>query len=149
MNKSKVALLSLSIVTALIMTGCGMGYMVSTYGAFSDAKWSDIDYDGETYRIFDRKDLSKVMVTASLGSAALNGAARGATFGGVNIDDDQPRYTKATLAYLAKDRSSQSCKVLDGKLLVTPQWEFVYLCVDNSKTVSNTNAQSLIPVIAK
>jgi hypothetical protein len=89
------------------------------------------------------------MITASLGSAALNGAARGATFGGVNIDDDQPRYTKAAIAYLAKDRESQSCKVLEGKLLVTPQWEFVYLCVDNLKSTSSNNAQLLIPVIAK
>jgi len=69
----------------------------------------------------------------ALGDAALHGAARGATFGGVNIDDDQLRYTSATSAYLAKDRPSQACKVLDGKLLVTPQWEFVYLCIDKPK----------------
>ncbi|HEY8034693.1 MAG TPA: hypothetical protein VIF37_03790 [Methylobacter sp.] len=73
------------------------------------------------------------MVTASLGDAFLHGAARGATFGGVNIDDDQSRYSGATSAYLAKDRPSQVCKVLDGKLLMTPQWEFVYLCNEKPK----------------
>jgi hypothetical protein len=126
--------LILSILVSLLMTGCGtMGYMVSTYGAMSDAVWSDFDYQDATYRIFDRKDLSKIMVTASLGDAALHGAARGATFGGVNIDDDQPRYTSATSAYLAKDRPSQVCRVTNGKLLVTPQWEFVYLCTDKPK----------------
>jgi hypothetical protein len=149
MNKSKTALLALSVSAALMSAGCTMGYMASTYGALSDAVWTDIDYEGETYRIFDRKDLSKVMITASLSSAALNGAVRGATFGGVNIDDDQPRYTKAATVYLAKDRIAQTCKILEGKLLVSPQWEFAYLCVDNGKPALSTSAQSLIPVIAK
>lgn len=124
----------LPVLAAAALSGCGsFGYMASTYGAFSSVERSDFDYQDESYRIFDRKDLSKVMITASLGSALLNGAARGATFGGVNIDDDQSRYTSVASAYLAKDRSAQLCKVLDGKLLVTPQWEFVYLCADKPK----------------
>lgn len=114
------------------MTGCGnFGYIIKTYD--STATRSEFDYQDETYRIFDRKDLSKVMITPSLGASALHGAARGATFGGVNIDDNQTLFTNVTTAYLAKDRSTQLCKVLEGKLLITPQWEFVYLCTDKPK----------------
>lgn len=89
------------------------------------------------------------MITPSLGSAALHGAAKGATFGGVNIDNDQDRFHSVATAYLAKDRAAQACKILEGKLLMSPQWEFVYLCVDNLKPVSSTNTQSLTTVIAK
>ena len=125
----------MAVLSASTLSGCGtMGYMMGTYGATSDAVRSDFDYQDSTYRIFDRKDLSKVMITSSLGDAALHGAARGATFGGVNIDDDQTRFSSATSAYLVKDRPMQSCKVLDGKLLMTPQWEFVYLCADKLKS---------------
>lgn len=123
------------LAVALLTTGCGnLGYIIKTYDATTTR--SEFDYQDETYRIFDRKDLSKVMITPSLGSSALNGAARGATFGGVNIDDDQTRFTKVATAYLVKDRATQLCKILEGKLLLTPQWEFIYLCADKPKTLS-------------
>jgi hypothetical protein len=75
------------------------------------------------------KILGKVMIIPSLGSSALHGAARGATFGGVNIDDDKSRFTDVAVAYLAKDRVSQTCKIIEGKLLVTPQWEFIFFAL--------------------
>lgn len=122
-----------ALLIAISTSGCSFGYMLENYGAMTPVIRSDFDYQGETYRIFDRKDLSKVMITPSLGSAALHGAARGATFGGVNIDDDQTLFAQVASAYLIKDRAAQLCKILEGKLLTTPQWEFVYLCTDKTK----------------
>ena len=99
------------IGAVFLLTGCGnLGYIIKTYD--STTTRSDFDYQDETYRIFDRKDLSKVMITPSLGSSALHGAARGATFGGVNIDDNQTRFTNVATAYLVKDRTTQLCKIL-------------------------------------
>jgi hypothetical protein len=95
------------------------------------------------------KILGKVMIIPSLGSSALHGAARGATFGGVNIDDDKSRFTDVAVAYLAKDRVSQTCKIIEGKLLVTPQWEFIYLCVDKLRSPSGAPSSSNNPESAK
>jgi len=125
----KHTLTALLVFVAVTQSACGnLGYIVQTYD--SSTIRSDFDYQGDTYRIFDRKDLSKVMITPSLGSSALNGVARGATLFAVNVDDDKTRFTDVAVAYLAKDRTPQICKILEGKLLVTPQWEFVYLCND-------------------
>lgn len=123
----------LIVITSLAISGCSFGHIIENYGAFSPVVRSDFDYQNESYRMFDRKDLSTIMITASLGSAMTNGAVRDATFGGLNPDDDQTRYSNVASAYLAKDRPDKLCKVIEGKLLVTPQWEFVYLCSDKPK----------------
>ena len=140
MTKITIMQVSVIVVTVLMITGCGnFGYIIKTYD--STASRSEFDYQDETYRIFDRKDLCKVMVTPSLGAAALHGAAKGATFGGVNIDNDQTLYQSVATAYLAKDRTTQACKILEGKLLISPQWEFIYLCIDNLKSTLSSNSK--------
>lgn len=117
---------------ALSSTGCGtLGYIVDTYDSRSVK--GDFEYQDATYRIFDRKDLSKVMVTPSIGSSMGNGFVRGSTLGAVNLHDDITRFTSVASAYLAKDRANQLCKVIDGKMLISPQWEFIYLCADKPK----------------
>ena len=105
-----------------------MGHIASTYGGFSDVVRSDFDYQGEEYRMFDRKDLNMLMITPSIGTAIANGAVRGATMYSVNIDNDEQRFHTVADKYFVKDRPSEVCTVNTGKLLVTPQWEFVYLC---------------------
>lgn len=112
---------------AITQTACGnLGYILKTYDETTIK--SDFDYQGEEYRIFDRKDLNKVMITPSLGSAASSGFVQGATFGIVKPENDERRYHNVAEKYLAKDRPSQLCNVNEGRLLVNPQWEFVYLC---------------------
>jgi len=129
----------LTILTSLILAGCGnLGYIVRTYD--STTVRSDFDYQDETYRIFDRKDLGKVMITPSISSSAGHGFVRGATLGSVNMDDDKTRFTKVATAYLEKDRATQLCNIQKSELLVTPQWEFVYLCKDKPKEASTTGS---------
>lgn len=119
--------LFLFVFITLTQTACGnLGYIIKTYD--STTIRSEFDYQGEEYRIFDRKDLGKVMITPSLGSAASSGFVRGATIGIVNPENDERRYHSVAEKYLTKDRPSEICNVNDGRLLVTPQWEFVYLC---------------------
>jgi hypothetical protein len=113
----------------LVLSGCGkMGYVMDTYGSVDN---TEIDFEGYTYRIFDRKDISKVMITPSIGQAMRGGAIKGATFGGLNIQDDKGRFTNVAKAYLEKERPSELCEVKSGEMVLDPQWEFVYLCNGN------------------
>jgi hypothetical protein len=61
--------------------------------------------------MFDRKDLSDIMVTPSFGDSLKSGAIKGATFGGLNIQDDKGRFTAITLSYLEKERPNEVCDV--------------------------------------
>jgi hypothetical protein len=115
------------ILAALALSGCGnMGYVMKTYNSVDN---TEFDYGGHTYRIFDRKDLSKVMITPSIGQAIRGGAIKGATFGGLNIQDDKGRFTSVATTYLQKERPAETCEIKSGELILDPQWEFVYLCV--------------------
>jgi hypothetical protein len=119
------------ILATLVLSGCGsIGYVMNTYGSVDN---TEIDYEGHTYRIFDRKDISKVMITPSIGQAMRGGAIKGATFGGLNIQDDKGRFTNVATAYLQKDRPSEICEVKSGEMILDPQWEFVYLCTNKPK----------------
>lgn len=119
------------VFIVLTQAGCGnMGYVIKTYG---DVEKTEIGHDGYTYRIFDRKDLSKVMITPSIGQALRGGAIKGATFGGINIQDDKGRFTSVANDYLGKENPAKICDVKSGKMILDPQWEFVYLCTDKPK----------------
>ncbi len=104
-----------------------MGYVIKTYG---DVDKTEYDHDGYTYRIFDRKDISKVMITPSIGQSFRSGAIKGATFGGVNIQDDKGRFTGVANGYLTKENATKLCEVKSGVMILDPQWEFVYICND-------------------
>lgn len=125
------------LMISLIVTGCGnMGYVIKTY---SDVEKTEFDFEDNTYRVFDRKDISKVMITPSIGQSLRGGAIKGATFGGLNIQDDKGRFTSVATAYLKKERPSELCEVKSGEMILDPQWEFVYLC--NSPTPHQEDAK--------
>lgn len=117
----------LLLVLGILMTGCGnLGYVIKTYD--QTCIRSDFEFEDRTYRMFDRKDLHKVMITPSIGTAMAHGAATGATFGGVNIDEHNPVYEKATKEYLKKEFPGEQCEVFNGRMVLDPQWEFEYKC---------------------
>jgi hypothetical protein len=73
------------------------------------------------------------MITPSFGQALRSGAIKGATFGGVNIQDDKGRFASVANDYLSKENPSKLCDVKSGEMILDPQWEFVYLCTDKPK----------------
>lgn len=120
------------IAAALPLCGCGAGvsYIMDEYRgtevkSFAVGSVDDGNYE-DTYRIFDKPDKNKLMITPSLGAAAGIGMARGATFGGVNPEAPKPVYERAALAYLTS--TGRKCRALDTYMLVTPQWEVKYDC---------------------
>ncbi len=128
----KISILAVAISTSTLFGCANMGYVINTYGGMDH---SEIEHEGYTYRIFDRKDLSKVMITPSLGQSIRGGAIKGATFGGVNIQDDKGRFTGVAIDYLNKENPAKLCEVKSGEMILDPQWEFIYLC--NEKTKQN------------
>ena len=77
----KKILISGLCFVSFALNGCsgGTGYLVKNYGVFSDAKISLIDsVDGNQYRIFDKKELSKLVVAPTLDVGMGHAVVRGA-----------------------------------------------------------------------
>jgi len=89
---------------------------------------SELDFQDHTFRMFDRKDLNSIMVTPSFGDSLKSGAIKGATFGGLNIQDDKGRFTAVTLSYLEKELPNEVCNVDKAEILIDPQWVLFYTC---------------------
>lgn len=114
----------LVIVGALLLSGCASyNYALDEYGGIPVVSH---EYQGNTYRVFDKPASSKLMITPSLGSAAGDGFVRGLTFGLVDTEVPQPVYRAAAESYLAS--LGKKCTVDTGQLVVRPQWEFRYQC---------------------
>lgn len=79
----------------------------------------------DTWRIFDKPAEGRLMITPSLGTAAVN-ALKSGPFGIFDTDIPKPYYQQAVEGWLVS--TGRSCNVTDGYLLIRPQWEFKYSC---------------------
>jgi hypothetical protein len=108
----------IAVLVVLFLTGCsGIGYAMEHY---KNVKPQQFAYDGQGFRIFDKPNEGRLMITPTIGAAM----AGGATFGGANTPEI--RYKQASLAYLAS--TGRKCKASDMKLVIQPQWETFYTC---------------------
>ena len=99
--------------------GCGIGYVVSTYGKTPVEK---IDVNDSTYRVFHRADLQKVMVTPTIAKSMASGASM---FG---YDPTKgPGMQMAVEKYLDQ-AGYKDCTITRGKEVTTNQVEFSYQC---------------------
>jgi hypothetical protein len=118
---------ALMVAAALMLGGCASAsYVMSEYGGIDP-----VPFDGGTdiYRVFDKPAANKVMITPSIARAMGAGAASGLTFGAVPISDNvgpKPEYERVAIAYLKS--TGRECRILDGYLVITAQWEFKYDC---------------------
>lgn len=120
------------VLATLMLSGCGaMLYIDETYGPVDRTGFK---YSDQTYQIYDRKDLGKVMIAPSAGASIKSAFVKGQTFYQVDPEDDQTRYTIVAKAYLEKSRPIQLCNITKSQLLASPQWEFVYLCGDKQES---------------
>ncbi|MGE3230370.1 MAG: hypothetical protein AB7J30_13135 [Hyphomicrobium sp.] len=114
----------MAVVGTLALSGCaGLNYIYENYQGTPLAEFQNED---DTFRIFDKPQESRLMITPSLGTTMVSGAVSGATFNAVSTAVPKPVYEKAVLGYLQS--TGRACMVVDGALLVTPQWEFKYRC---------------------
>jgi hypothetical protein len=117
---------ALVTVGALLVGGCaGMSYAVSEYQGISPVPF-DVAGD-DTYRVFDKPASNKLMITPSIGRAMAMGAGRGITLMAADTSVPKPLYERAALGYLASTGRT-NCRIVDGYLVIDPQWEFKYDC---------------------
>ena len=116
-------LFALSILS--LLTGCAsISYITETY---NEAKLVEVAMPDDTYRIFDNPKISKIMVTSSIGSALGQGLGKGLTLGAAETIPPRPKFQAAAEKFLADD-GRKNCKIKDGYLLISPQFEFIYDC---------------------
>lgn len=117
-------LLSL-ILLGFSLAGCaGMSYAMQEY---SGVTIEEVVMPDDTYRIFDKPQQGKMMVTSSIGAAAARGFGEGLLLGAVDNTPPKPLFDAAALAYLRKT-GRNNCRVVESYLLVKPQFEVKYEC---------------------
>jgi hypothetical protein len=121
-----------AIALATVLSGCAnISYIVDNY---SGVPVQEISTRYDTFRVFDKPGENRMMVTASLASAAGQGLVGGLMMNPTLGATPKPVYQEAVEAFLA--RSGRQCLVTDGHLLAEPQWEFRYRC-EGQKLASN------------
>lgn len=124
----------LTAAAVLSLGACsGISYVLENY---KGVEKQEIHVEGDDdYRIFDKPDAGRMMVTSSLSSAAGQGAVKGLFLGAVDASPPKPRFQKAAETFLTST-NRPNCRVTDGYLLVSPQWEFAYTCAQPEKVAS-------------
>ncbi|MDV7145920.1 hypothetical protein R3X27_24860 [Tropicimonas sp. TH_r6] len=119
--------LKAGVVFAVLVavTGCsGLDYAVSNY---SKVKPVQFTYAGNTFRVYDRPDENRLMITPQVGDRsganALKGAAQGAAGG---LAGSEGTYRSASDAYFSG--TGRQCEVNRIERIVEPQWEVFYTC---------------------
>lgn len=115
----------LAMLAILTTSACGgLNYAMTHYSGVDIVHFSS---GGKTYRVFDKPEEGRLMITPTLGDAAASGAIQGATFG---LSGDplgpQGEFRMAANAFV-KSRD-KSCAVTDGAKVISAQYEFFYTC---------------------
>jgi hypothetical protein len=109
------------------LAGCAeLGYALDNYSGVDPVQHA---YGQDTWRIFDKPEEGRMMVTSSIGAGMMAGAARGATWGlAGNLTGPMGGYRAAAEDWLAAQ--GRDCTILTGALIIEPQYEFWYECRD-------------------
>lgn len=114
-------------IVALCVTlgGCAtVNYVMQEYNG---VPVQEVRMPDDTYRIFDKPAVSKLMVTSSLSSAAGQGFVKGLTLGTIPTDAPKPLFEAASLQFLTES-GRKGCRIIDAYILAQPQWEIKYDC---------------------
>lgn len=121
----KACLLKIAVLSAAVgLSGCAnLNYAMDEYGQTPMVLYEHRD---KTYRLWDKPDQNKMMVSSNLGAAAGDGFMTGLTFGIVSAYPGEPTMRSVAEGYLAGKQ--RKCTVAIGTLIQQPQWEFRYQC---------------------
>lgn len=112
----------LALIACLAITSCGnLNYVRHEYSGVKVVKHQAPEM---TVRIFDKPTDGKLMITPTLGKSAAMGAAAGSTLGIWTPGLDPFPMQQAAQHYL--DSTGRKCTITSGRLLLRPQWEFLY-----------------------
>lgn len=107
-----------SLFLCIFLAGCAGFKEAREYRDATVVRFMD---SNDNWRIFDKPDEGRLMITTSLGRAAGLGLTN--PIGG---DFPKPEYQSAAAGWLVS--TGRQCTITDGYLLVRPQWEFKYSC---------------------
>lgn len=113
-------------ISALVLaTGCtGVNYAMENY---SDVDVQQIKHEDKEWRIFDKPEEGRLMITPAFGDTMGAGMASGITFGLATSPYIRgATFRPAAQAYLAQTHGR--CTITGGDLVIEPQYEFFYQC---------------------
>ncbi len=115
----------------LLLTGCaGAQYAMQNYSGIDPISWAS-PTTHKAYRIFDKPAESRLMITLSLGGAAVQGAGAGFTWGLADTRTPEVVYQDAAIEWLAT--TGRKCTATNASLILEPQYEIRYACEPASK----------------
>lgn len=124
----RAALLALAVLTA----GCSGFRYANEYRGVDVERFS---WDGQTWRIFDKPEEGRLMITPTLLRSARQGFVGGLTLGAFDTDIPKPRYQAAADGWLVNSGRTE-CEITDGYEVTRPQWEFTYRCSMEGRAIA-------------
>lgn len=114
-----------AIAAICATTGCtGLQYAADNY---TGVPVQNIKHAEKEWRIFDKPDQGRLMITPSLSDSAADGFASGLTLGLAGSPYlREATFRPAVEAYLSQVHGR--CAITHGDLVVKPQFEFFYDC---------------------
>ncbi|WP_314188787.1 hypothetical protein [Paracoccus yeei] len=115
----------IALTLAFALSGCGgLGYAINNYSGVPIEKFAA---NGKTYRIFNKANESRLMITPTIADASAAGAIQGATLGlSGDVLGPQGEFRMAAQEFL--DARQKGCVIADGAKIVQTQYEFFYRC---------------------
>ncbi|POO54408.1 hypothetical protein CPJ18_02625 [Agrobacterium rosae] len=122
MNRMTVGVAAL----AFLLTGCaGAQYAMQNYSGITPISWAS-PTTRKAYRIFDKPAENRLMITLSIGGAAVQGAGAGFTWGLADTRTPEVVYQDAAIEWLAT--TGRKCTATNASLILEPQYEIRYAC---------------------
>jgi len=117
--------LLLYTLISVILFGCaGFNYAMKNYSGVSVTHY---EFDAMNWRVMDKPDEQRVMITKSISHAFGAGATKALTFASSNdVIGPEAEFYEATLSYLRS--TGRDCKIDRSNLVLDGQWEFFYTC---------------------
>lgn len=113
------------VILGAALGGCaGANYAMQNYNGVPVQR---VETAGDNWRIFDKPDEGRMMVTSSIGAAMAQGLGQGLLFNAVDNTPPEPQFRQAARAYL-DSTGREACQITDAYLIVRPQFEVTYDC---------------------
>jgi hypothetical protein len=107
------------------LSGCaGASYAINEYSGVDVVSFQMPE---DTYRVYDKPSQNKLMITPSIGAAALQGAGNGLLLNSVDNTPPKPMFERAAAEYL-RSTGRQNCRIVDSYIILKPQYEVKYDC---------------------